>query len=89
MKDQREWIDIVDWTVILGTLSALPCAYFWFCMLAHGHGVRCPGPTVVVLLFVFLAIPSSAVAGAYGYRIWWFVTVVAVGTLLFVVLRLH
>lgn len=90
MKDQREWIDVIDWTALLGVLSTLPCAYFWGCGLAHElFGTWCTGSTIFVLAGMFVSVPMSASAGAYGSRLWWSVTAIAVGTLLFFFLRLH
>jgi hypothetical protein len=86
----REWIDIIDWTTILGVISVLPCAYFWGCGLAiELWSVRPPGDPALLLLAIWGSVPLSAVVGAYGSRYWWLVTALAIGTFLFVVLRLH
>lgn len=90
MAGRREWIEIVDWTTILGTLSGLPAAYFWGCGLAmQMFRVRCPGDTFVVLIAILGSIPLSAVVGSYGSRYWWIVTAAATGTFIFFVLRLR
>jgi hypothetical protein len=87
---RRELLDIIDWTTVLGSLSVLPCAYFWGCgAVFELFHVWCKGNTALVLLGVLLAVPLSAVAGTYGSRAWYVGTVVSVGTLLFFILRLH
>jgi hypothetical protein len=90
MTGRREWIDIVDWTTILGVVSVLPCVYFWGCGLAmEVSSIRCPGDPAMLLLAILVSIPLSITVGAYGSRYWWLVTVIAIGTILFVGLRLH
>jgi hypothetical protein len=90
VTDRREWFDIVDWTTVFGVLSALPCAYVWGCGLAHElFGIWCSASTIFALAGLFLSVPLSATAGAYGSRLWWSVTAIAIGTLLFFFLRLH
>jgi hypothetical protein len=83
-------IDRFNWTSIIGALSALPCGYFWGC----GFGmeffhITCRGNVGLVMVGILLAFPSSAVAGTYGSRGWYLVTLLSASTLLFVVLRLH
>jgi hypothetical protein len=90
MGSRREWIDIIDWTMIFGVLSALPCAYVWGCVSAQKlFGTWCPGNTVPVVLSVFASVPLSATAGAYGSRLWWLITATAVATIVLFVVRLH
>jgi len=89
MTDRRDWIDVIDAPVILGVLSTLPFGYFWFCMLAHTLGMRCPGSTEAMLLWLFLAVPMSVAAGAYGCRLWWSTTAITVGTWIFIFWRWH
>jgi hypothetical protein len=87
---RREWIDVVDWTTILGIVSALPCVYFWAGGLAiELWKVNPPGDPLLLLLAILGSIPVSAVVGAYGSRWWWVATAVAIGTLLLVGFRLH
>ena len=87
---QRELIDIIDWTAIMGILSVLPVAYFWGCGAAFElFHIWCKGSTLPVLLGLFASVPLSAVAGTYGSRAWYLVTAVSVGTLLFFTFRLH
>jgi hypothetical protein len=86
----REWIDIIDWTTILGIISTVPCAYFWGSGLAiELWKAHPPGSPGVLLLAILGSIPLSATVGAYGSRWWWVATGVAIGTLLVVGFRLH
>lgn len=90
MKNQREWIDVIDPPLICGVLSVLPFVYVGWCLIAHALlGYWCTGDTVIVLLGIFSSVPLSAIAGAYGSRYWWSVTVIALAMLLFFVFRLH
>ena len=91
MKDQREWIDIIDPPMICGVLSVLPCAYVGGCVLAHKlFGVWwCNESPIYALMGIFLSVPLSAIAGAYGSRFWWLVTAISAGALLFFMFRLH
>ena len=92
MKDQREWIDIIDPPMICGVLSVLPFAYLAGCVLAVHKLLAtwwCKESPVFMLIGIFLSIPLSAIAGAYGSRFWWFVTAISAGLLLFVMFRLH
>jgi hypothetical protein len=86
----REWIDIIDWTTILGIISAVPCAYFWGSGLAIViWKVNPPGDPFLLLLAILGSIPLSAVVGTYGSRYWWVITGIAIGTILLVGFRLH
>jgi hypothetical protein len=92
VKDQREWIDVIDPPMICGVLSVLPLAYLGSCVLS-AHELFgawwCKESPVFMLIGIFLSVPLSAIAGAYGSRFWWLVTAISVGALLFFVFRLH
>jgi len=91
MKDQLEWIDIIDPPMVCGVLSVLPCAYVGACVLADEvfRVWWCKESPVYALIGIFLSVPLSAVAGAYGSRFWWLVTAISAGVLLFLMFRLH
>ena len=83
-------IDRLNWTSIIGTVSALSSGYFWACGLGMEFlHVTCRGNVGLVMISMLLAIPSSVVAGVYGSRGWYLVTLVSAGTLPFVGFRLH
>jgi len=78
------------WTRIVGTLSALPALYVWLWILGPKSWLAYyPGDPFAVLFGVLCAIPLSLAAAIRGSRIWFLVTAMAAGTLLFVGLRLH
>ena len=90
MSDQREWIDIIDWTTLTGVLAACPSGYLWFCLAVFKLSNRaCPFNPIVLLFCILGSIPLSAVSAIYGSRLWWLVTALGIGTLLFVGFRLH
>ena len=91
MKEQRELIDVIDPPMICGVLSVLPCAYVGGCVLARDlFGVWwCKESSVYAFIGIFLSVPLSAIAGAYGSRFWWLVTAISAGALLFFMFRLH
>jgi hypothetical protein len=78
-----------QWIYIGGTLSLLPSAYLWACGLAHTFGVACKGNPLLVLLCVLFSIPVSALCGRRGSSLWYVVTGIATGTLLFAGFSLH
>jgi hypothetical protein len=78
------------WTKIVGTLSILPALYFWLWILGPKSWLASyPGKPGMVLIGILCAIPLSIVVATRGSRVWYVVTAIALGTLLFVGFRLH
>ena len=78
------------WTKIVGTLSILPALYFWLWILRPKFWLASyPGKPGMVLIGILCAIPLSIVVATRGSRVWYVVTAIALGTLLFVGFRLH
>jgi hypothetical protein len=74
----------------MGLLSILIISYFWLALLVpHTWQPVFPGAGFVVVAALLSAIVMSAVAGTAGSRRWYFVTAAALGTFLFLGLRMH
>jgi hypothetical protein len=76
--------------IIVGVLSALPWAYFWFGIaISVAWKIELPWNAGLILTGILLSIPASIVAAELWTRRMYAVTVAAASTLLFVMLRLH
>lgn len=78
------------WAAALGLISLALIVYFWLALLVpnawrpvfHGAGFA-------VIACLLLSVVMSASAGWLGSRGWYLATVAALGTLLFLGLRMH
>jgi len=78
------------WTKLLGVLSILPVVYFWLVVLGPKSWLaHYPGKPASILLAILCSVPLSAGVAKRGSRLWYLVTAMAAGTLLFIGLRLH
>jgi hypothetical protein len=78
------------WSNMLGLISILLVAYFWFALLTpHAWQPIFPGAGLVVVAALASSILMSAIAGWVGSRRWYFATVAALVTFLFFGLRIH
>jgi hypothetical protein len=78
------------WANALGSASSLLVAYFWFALLTpHAWQPVFSGAGSIVVACIILSILMSTVAGWIGSHRWYFATAAALGTFLFVGLRMH
>ena len=78
------------WANALGLASSLLVGYFWFALLTpRAWQPVFPGAGLVVVACLILSIFMSAIVGWVGSRRWYFATAAALGTFLFVGLRMH
>jgi hypothetical protein len=75
---------------MLGSLSVLLVGYFWLALLSPIVWQPIfPGAGFVVLAALAISVLMSAIAAWTSSRRWYFATAAAVGTVLFVGLRMH
>ena len=78
------------WTNILGGTSLALVGYFWLALvLPRLWQPIFPGAGLVVVASLFLSLLMSALSGYCGSSRWYLASATALGTLLFIGLRMH